>query len=119
MLWILLYRADEQLLIAAALLLFVASVLRSRWWRTAFRQPLIYTFGGMCYTTYLYHGFFKALPGHFTIQWQIGHRFWLNFLIQAAILTPIIVIGSAVLFVLTEKPFMRRWKSRDPDRTAT
>jgi peptidoglycan/LPS O-acetylase OafA/YrhL len=103
-----LIREPNQILIAMLLLIFVAAVLRSRYWRAIFQNPWIYTFGGMCYTTYLYHGFFKALPGHFTIRWQIGHTFWLNFLIQAAVLTPIIVIGSAILFLLTEKPFMRR-----------
>jgi peptidoglycan/LPS O-acetylase OafA/YrhL len=61
----------------------------------------------MCYTIYLYHGFFKAFAGHFTIQWQIGNSFAPNFLLQSAILIPIILAGSAMLFVITEKPFMR------------
>jgi peptidoglycan/LPS O-acetylase OafA/YrhL len=103
---VVLTRFPSQLLIAALLMSFVAGVMRSRYWRGLFRQPAIYTFGGMCYTTYLYHGFFKALPGHFTIGWQVGHHFGLNFLIQAALLTPIIVVGSVVLYLLTERPFM-------------
>ncbi len=105
---VLLIRAADQVLIAAVLTLLVGSILRSKYWIAIFQKPLIFTFGGMCYTTYLYHGFFKALPGHFTIRWQIGNAFWLNFLTQFALLTPIIVVGSAVLFLVTEKPFMRR-----------
>lgn len=97
----------QQLPITLLLGCFTFGCLRSQLWRSLLRTPVLFTFGGMCYTTYLYHGFFKALPGHFSIRLQITGHYWLNFLIQSAILIPIIVIGSSILFLLTEKPFMR------------
>jgi peptidoglycan/LPS O-acetylase OafA/YrhL len=96
----------QQLGITFLLGCFVIGCLRGRLWRKLLQVPILFTFGGMCYTTYLYHGFFKALPGHFSIRLQITGMFWVNFLIQSAILIPIIVIGSATLFLITEKPFM-------------
>ena len=91
----------------ALLLLAYIGVFRGRMWRAMLGNGWIYTIGGMCYTIYLYHGFFKASIGHFTIGWQLGDQFWVNFLVQMAILVPGILAGSAVLFVLTEKPFMQ------------
>jgi peptidoglycan/LPS O-acetylase OafA/YrhL len=85
----------------------VGGALRGRLWRAALRNRWVYTFGGTCYTVYLYHGFFKALPGHLTTRLRIGPAFWPNFLLQAALLVPVIVIGSAGMFLLTERPFMR------------
>ncbi len=97
----------------ALLGLICAGALRGRGLRAVLRNPWIYTLGGMCYSVYLYHGFFKAAPGHFTMNLRFGDSFAVNFLAQTAMLLPIIVVGSATMFLLTEKPFMRRdWPSR-------
>ena len=67
----------------------------------------------MCYTLYLYHGFIMAFVGRFSLRFLIVGPFWLNLLIQFALLLPPMVIGSALLFVCFEKPFMRRdWPAR-------
>ena len=96
------------------LLLGVGGALRSRWWLAALRNRWPSTVGGMCYTVYLYHGFFKALPGHATTQLRVAAAFWPNFLLQSALLVPVIVVGSAGLYLVTEKPFMtRRGRVRD------
>ena len=105
--WMLIHNPADQLRLPPLLALLCASMLRSRYFRAFLRQPWIYTVGGMCYTTYLYHGFFKAFIGHFTIGWRLGNSFAFNFLTQCAILIPSILAGSIVLFLLTEKPFMQ------------
>ena len=89
------------------LLLLVGGGLRGRWWLAALRNRWAYTVGGMCYTIYLYHGFFKAVAGRLTVPLRLGNAFGPNLLLQLALLGPAILIGSAVLFLLTEKPFMR------------
>lgn len=95
------------------LALVFTAAFRGRILRAVLRNPWIFTFGGMCYSVYLYHGFFKVLGGRATLDWQIGHTFWLNYLFQCALLVPFIVVGTSVMFLLTEKPFMRRdWPAR-------
>jgi peptidoglycan/LPS O-acetylase OafA/YrhL len=107
LIWVLVHNPADTLRVPVLLSFACAGMLRSRIWRAVLRNPWIYTTGGMCYTIYLYHGFFKAFVGHFTIHWQIGDSFTLSFLLQSVILIPIILAGSAILFLLTEKPFMR------------
>ena len=94
------------------LLLLVGGALRSRWWLATLRNRWAATLGGMCYTIYLYHGFFKAAAGHATTHLRIAAAFWPNFLLQWTLLVPVIVIGSAGLFLVTEKPFMRVGRRR-------
>ena len=99
------------------LLLLVGGALRGRWWLAALRNRWAYTVGGMCYTVYLYHGFFKAAVGRYAVRLHVGHAFGANLLLQLCLLVPAILIGSAALFLITEKPFMRwrpRWASGRP-----
>jgi peptidoglycan/LPS O-acetylase OafA/YrhL len=105
---LLMHDPADQLLVPPVLAIMFAGMMRGRLWRSVLRNPHVYTIGGMCYTIYLYHGFFKSFAGHLTIRWQIGDTFGANFLVQAAMLIPIILVGSAVLFVLFEKPFMQK-----------
>jgi len=76
----------------------IARLLGNRW---------LTTIGGMCYTIYLYHWFMISFlyRGTIGLQTQI---LWLDLLIQFAVMTPIIIIVCTVLFVLFERPFMRR-----------
>ena len=76
-------------------------------------NPWIVVTGGMCYTIYLYHCQIFSLFGRATMAIQITHIPLINFLIAAAVMVPAMLAASAVLFVLFEKPFMRRdWPSR-------
>jgi peptidoglycan/LPS O-acetylase OafA/YrhL len=65
------------------------------------------TIGGMCYTIYLYHwfmisGLYRATIG---LKTKI---LWLDLLIQFTAMTPVILVGCTVVFVLFERPFMQR-----------
>jgi peptidoglycan/LPS O-acetylase OafA/YrhL len=75
------------------------AVVRLRW---------IVIAGGMCYTIYLYH---VHIIGQAFVRtaWltSLARPFTLDFLIQAALIVPVILAICGWLFVLTEKPFMR------------
>ena len=89
-----------------ALLAYIGAF-RGKLLNRVFCNPWLVTIGGMCYTIYLYHFFIIAAVGRGTLQIPAGHGFAGNFLLQAALICPVIVCVSAVLFVLFEKPFMR------------
>jgi peptidoglycan/LPS O-acetylase OafA/YrhL len=70
-------------------------------------NPWIVTVGGMCYTIYMYHSLLISLLARGTKTLQT-HVLWLDYLIQMAILSALIIPISAVLFLVTERPFMQR-----------
>lgn len=72
-----------------------------------FSNPWCVAIGGMCYTIYLYHFFIITAVQRGTLGLGLGHGFAANFCLQAALTCPVIVILSAVLFLLFEKPFMK------------
>jgi len=75
-------------------------------------QPWLITIGGMCYTVYLYHTLVISTLYRETVHLQT-HTLWLDLLIQFLVMTPVIVLVSAGLFVLFERPFMRReWPAK-------
>lgn len=81
------------------------SIVRNRW--------LVIT-GGMCYTTYLYHMIIiRALWQMVTSHLLITHVYWIDYMVQLSILCPVILGVGSILFVLFEKPFMKRdWPSK-------
>jgi peptidoglycan/LPS O-acetylase OafA/YrhL len=96
----------------AALLVAYMSAFRGRLINRFFTSPWIVVIGGMCYTVYLYHVplvsfvrqplFGAATPGYD----------WLNLLKFAVVVVGVLAV-SAAIFVLSEKPFMRKdWPAR-------
>ena len=74
--------------------------------------PWLTTIGGMCYTIYLYHLLVISAMFRVTLPLQT-HRLGWDMLIQFAVMLPVILVVSAVLFVLLERPFMQRdWPAR-------
>lgn len=72
------------------------------------RLRWIVIIGGMCYTIYLYHVMIISQAFVRTgFLSSTARPFELDFLIQCLIICPLILIISAVLFVTTEKPFMK------------
>ena len=70
------------------------------------------TIGGMCYTIYLYHLLVISTLFRATLPLQT-HRLGLDLLIQFAVMLPVILGVTGILFVLFERPFMRRdWPVR-------
>lgn len=74
--------------------------------------PWLTTIGGMCYTIYLYHLLVISSMFRVTLPLQT-HQLWLDMLIQFTVMLPVILVVTAVLFVLFERPFMHRdWPAR-------
>ena len=101
--------------------LFIAycGAFRGVWSNRFFCQPLIYIIGGMCYTIYLYH--FAVIQIMTIILNMFGINFefffvsplWLVFITSSLILVPLILLISALLFILVEKPCMKKdWHIR-------
>ncbi len=105
------------LLLPAILVAYVAAF-RGRLSNAAFCRREIITIGGMCYTIYLYHFQFITMWGRLTWwAWSGDRPFWLNYMIQAALICIPLLIVSALLFALFERPFMRPgWYRRDEAR---
>ena len=74
-------------------------VLSNRW---------IVVLGGMCYTIYLYHEYVISLIGRVAMSVHFTNALWVNYWIAALLMLPTTVAAASVLFVLFEKPFMRR-----------
>ena len=91
-------------------------------------NPWIVVIGGMCYTIYLYHYQIFSLTGHAAMRVQIAHHPLLSFGTAFIFMVPVMLVVSSVLFVLFEKPFMRKdwprrlaawaWNRRDRRRGA-
>jgi peptidoglycan/LPS O-acetylase OafA/YrhL len=76
-------------------------------------NPWIVVIGGMCYTIYLYHYQFLSLLGRAVVHVQLTQNPFVNFWIAAVLMVPATLVACSVLFVLFEKPFMRRdWPNR-------
>ncbi len=72
----------------------------------------IATIGGMCYTIYMYHLLMISVLIRLTAKLQT-HVFWLDLIIQTAVMSVVIITGCAFLFVLFERPFMQRdWPAK-------
>lgn len=95
------------------ILVAFAGCLRGKFWNWCVKQGWVVTIGGMCYTIYLYHPFLKSLIGRLTTRYTFTDMYWLNSLIQIGWMGSCIIACCALLFLVTEKPFMRRdWPRR-------
>ncbi len=78
-------------------------ILSNRW---------VFTFGGMCYSFYMYH---QVLIDLFipVIDKQVKTLGpdWLKYLVEFLFVFPLVTVISAVAFLYLEKPFMQ-WRSR-------
>ncbi len=82
-------------------------VLLGDWVSRPFRLPVVTLLGGMSYTVYLYHSFMVRQLLPFTIRlFPPVHPLWVDFIAQFLLLLLPIFALCAVLFVLTERPFM-------------
>lgn len=83
--------------------------------RSLLRRPLLVLVGGMCYTIYLYHFLVISAVGNPVLRAVIPATpaLWLRITLVALVVVPAIVLSSAVMFILVEKPCMRRgWWAR-------
>jgi peptidoglycan/LPS O-acetylase OafA/YrhL len=92
---------------------------RGRMSNRFFRQPPIYSIGGMCYTIYLYHYSVISALIRPLLRFEFWGHFplWLELVVASALLLPVILVVSALLFVFIEKPCMKKdWQLRVMDR---
>ena len=78
-----------------------------------FRNQIITTIGGMCYTIYLFH--YQLIPAvlRFSKPVHFGNGFDLYFALQFLIYAPILLLVSCSYFALVERPCMARdWPRR-------
>lgn len=74
-----------------------------------FSRQIIYTIGGMCYSIYLLHYAFFHLSVQITKHlWVAGWSYSSNLWLQIGLNVPIVLLLSAVFFVIFERPFMDR-----------
>lgn len=80
-------------------------ILANRW---------VFTFGGMCYTIYLWHHWLMLRLAPAFNQWLgPAQHHAARFLLVAAIVLPPVIALCTALFIWVEKPFMRRdWPAR-------
>jgi len=102
-------------------LLFVAMLgsLQGIWLSRILANRWICTFGGMCYSYYLYHQWLMSLFIPTTKQ-VVGTSgpYWLQFAVQFALLFPIIILFCTLLFICVEKPCMQRGWLHKPVKAA-
>jgi peptidoglycan/LPS O-acetylase OafA/YrhL len=87
------------------LLLFIATF-KGNLFNWFFSRSIIYLIGGMCYTIYLIHYPFFHLLMKFTAKYSVSNVYLLNLLWQLGIGIPLVLLVSALFFVLVEKPCM-------------
>jgi peptidoglycan/LPS O-acetylase OafA/YrhL len=77
------------------------------------RAPAITAIGGMCYSIYLIHYQVISTVMRATRGLAIGPGYFATLLLQIVVVGSAVVAASAVLFLLVEKPCMRRdWPAR-------
>ncbi|MCC6721084.1 MAG: acyltransferase [Bacteroidia bacterium] len=75
-----------------------------------FKNKIIFTIGGMCYSIYLLHYgiLFFIMP--YTCLFNINYGYTINLLLQFFICFPIILTISSLFFIIIEKPCMdKNW----------
>jgi len=101
------------LLIPWLALLLYQSAFHGVWMNRLFNNLWLTTIGGMCYSIYLLHNYVISALGAYTesvwATWPIVARL----LLQFSLITPLVLVVSAVYFVLIEKPCMQPdWPQR-------
>jgi len=79
-------------------------ILTNRW---------IVVIGGMCYTIYLYHYQLISFLGRLTIHAALTRHLWVNVMLQLSLMALAILAATSLIFIVLEKPFMRKdWPRR-------
>jgi peptidoglycan/LPS O-acetylase OafA/YrhL len=97
---------------AIILFLYVA-VFRGPITNRVMTNPWLTSIGGMCYTIYLFHNPLIATFLSLTHRIAPTGSYTVNYLMQAVLVFPPLLVASGVYFLLVEKPCMRKdWPKR-------
>jgi peptidoglycan/LPS O-acetylase OafA/YrhL len=104
-------------LFPALIFVLYCAAFRGKFCSGFFSMRGITVIGGMCYSIYLIHYEVISLVARFTRNLSEGLPYWVHFLIQLALVGPIILVICGVYFLAIEKPCMRRdWPQRLKNR---
>lgn len=96
-----------------ALFGFFYSSFKSIYFNAFITNRWIMAIGGMCYTIYLIHLPLAELLIRVTKNIAISNSYEINLLLQLCIFIPVVLILSAIFYLLLEKPFMYNdWSKR-------
>ncbi|HLT72013.1 MAG TPA: acyltransferase [Cyclobacteriaceae bacterium] len=82
------------------------AVLLSAFWERVFNKKGIVAIGGISYSIFLIHLPIIGFVGTFTMPIPMTGYYYLDFLIQCAIIGPVILILSLIFYLAAERPFM-------------
>lgn len=103
----------ENVLFALSLFAVFVSAFRGKLTNRLFTNRAVVVIGGMCYTIYLLHYPLLAIVVNGTSSVALGSRFWVNFLLQAVLVLPLLLLVSGTYFALIERPTMdRHWPKK-------
>jgi len=82
--------------------------------RLGLTNPWVVTIGGMCYTIYLIHYAIISGIGRLAVpRLAPTNLFWVNYLLVALVVIPVVLVLSAIWFALIERPCMDKdWPSK-------
>jgi len=90
-----------------------AAAFKGVFFNRVFRNRVVTTIGGMCYTIYLFHYQLITAVLRITKHLHAGANFDTYFAVQLLIYTPVLLLISCVYFALIERPCMARdWPRR-------
>jgi peptidoglycan/LPS O-acetylase OafA/YrhL len=99
-------RAIIEIMLPWLLLIILVAAFKGFFCVKFFSNPWIVTFGGMCYTIYMYHWLMISIFLRATEKLQT-HIFWFDIVVQFAVLSVTIIFFCTFLFVMLERPFMQ------------
>lgn len=92
----------------SALMLFFTAAFRGNLFSKFLNNQWVAIIGGMCYTIYLTHLPMLEMQLRFTKNWVLTNHYLPNLLLQLALGLPLVLITSALFYLLLEKPFMKK-----------
>lgn len=93
--------------------LFYFLVLTDNIWKNLFSNKFFTSIGGMCYTIYLWHTIIISAVGNQLIRVRLSENFLFDFSLKLSFLFILVILFSAILFLIIEKPTMdKNWPKK-------
>jgi peptidoglycan/LPS O-acetylase OafA/YrhL len=99
-----------RVIIVVPMLVAYCAAFQGIWSNRFFCKPIIYIIGGMCYTIYLYHYMVISSIGRLLLKFDIFSvvPLWIGSILLSILFIPLIMVCCTLLFILIEKPFMKK-----------